>query len=93
MGKPEAQVLTRISHQALKPDPDGAYLVTDLRCKGLALRVAADRGKTWNLCFRIKGAGVRRLSLGSYEDVGLEAARERANEITLAARQGRRPDC
>jgi integrase len=71
----------------MKPDADGAYLVTDLRCKGLALRVAAS-GKTWNLSFRIKGAGVRRLSLGRYEDVGLEAARRRANEITLAARLG-----
>ena len=28
-------------------------------------------------------------SLGRYEDVGLEAARERANEITKAARKGR----
>ena len=51
--------------------------------------MAIDGGKTWNLSFRIKGAGVRRLSLGRYEDVGLEAARRRANEITLAARQGR----
>jgi hypothetical protein len=41
--------------------PVDAYLVTDLRCKGLALRVAADGGKTWNLSFRIKGAGVRRV--------------------------------
>ena len=38
--------------------------------------------------FRIKGAGVRRLSLGRTEDVSLEAARMRANEITSAARQG-----
>ena len=42
----------------------------------------------WDLVFRIKGAGVRRASLGSYEDVGLEEARNRANEITSAARQG-----
>ena len=88
MAKPEAQVLTDKAIKAFKPDAV-AYLVTDLRCKGLALRVAADGGKTWNLSFRIKGAGVRRLSLGRYEDVSLEAVRERANEITLAARQGR----
>jgi integrase len=85
--KPEPQVLTDKAIKAFMPDAV-AYLVTDLRCKGLALRVAAS-GKTWNLSFRIKGAGVRRLSLGRYEDVGLEAARQRANEITLAARQGR----
>ena len=89
MGKLGPQVLSVKAIEAFKPDPaGGAYLVTDLRCKGLALRVAAS-GKTWNLSFRIKGAGVRRLSLGRYEDLGLEAARQRANEITLAARQGR----
>jgi hypothetical protein len=59
-----------------------------MRCKGLALRVAVDGGKTWNLAYRIKGAGVRRLSLGRYEDVGLEAARLRAHEVTSAARRG-----
>jgi integrase len=87
MMKLEPQVLSAKAIEAFKPDPAGAYLVTDLRCKGLALRVAAS-GKTWNLSFRIKGAGVRRLSLGRYEDVGLEAARLRANEITLSARKG-----
>src|ERR1700722_15296548 len=89
MGKPEAQVLTAKAIEAFEPDPVGAYRVRDLRCKGLALRVATDGGKTWDLGFRIKGAGVRRLSLGRYEDVGLEAARNRANELTSAARQGR----
>ena len=88
MGKPEPQVLTAKAVEAFKPDPAGAYLITDLRCKGLALRVAAS-GKTWNQSFRIKGAGVRRLSLGRYDDVGLDAARRRANEITSAARQSR----
>jgi integrase len=38
--------------------------------------------------YRIKGKGVRRLSLGRYEDVGLEAARDRAHDLTSAARKG-----
>jgi integrase len=88
MGKPEAQVLTAKAIEAFEPDPVGAYRVRDLRCKGLALRVATDGGKTWDLGFRVKGAGVRRLSLGRYADVGLEAARKRANKITEEARQG-----
>jgi integrase len=88
MGKPEAQVLTAKAIEAFELDPAGAYRVRDLRCKGLALRVAADGGKTWDLGFRVKGAGVRRLSLGRYADVGLEAARKRANKITEEARQG-----
>ena len=86
--KTKPQVLTAKAVEAMKPEGI-AYRVSDLRCKGLALRVAPDGGKTWDLGFRIKGRGVRRLSLGRYEDVGLEAARERANDITSAARKGR----
>jgi len=83
----KAQALTSKTIEALKADQTGPYRLPDTRCKGLALRVAAS-GKTWDLSFRIKGAGVRRLSLGRYEDVGLEAARQRANELTSAARRG-----
>jgi integrase len=84
-----ARLLTDKAIKALKSDPDGAYRAPDLRAKGLALRVATDGGKTWDLSFRIKGAGVRRLSLGRYEDDSLEQARQRANELTSAARLGR----
>jgi integrase len=86
--KHEPQVLTAKAVEAMKPETI-AYRVSDLRCKGLALRVAPDGGKTWDLGFRIKGAGVRRLSLGRYADMELEAARERAHDITSAARKGR----
>ena len=79
----------RQDHRSDEARRDVAYRVPDLRCKGLALRVATDGGKTWDLRYRIKGEGVRRPSLGRYEDVGLEAARRRANELTSAARQGR----
>jgi site-specific recombinase XerD len=85
----QARLLTDTAIKAMKADPDNAYRVPDLRAKGLALRVAADGGKTWDLAFRIKGKGVRRLSLGRYEDVGLEAARQRSNALTSAARLGR----
>jgi hypothetical protein len=85
----KAQVLTAKVIESMKPDAGGAYRASDLRCKGLALRVAATGGKTWNLAYRIKGKGVRRLSLGRFKDVGLEAARQRSNALTSAARQGR----
>jgi Arm DNA-binding domain len=84
----KAQALTDTAIKAMKPDAL-AYRVPDMRCKGLALRVATDGGKTWDLSYRIKGKGIRRPSLGRYEDVKLEAARRRANELTSAARQGR----
>ena len=75
--------------EALKPDPDTAYYQPDLRRRGLAIRVATDGGTTWNLSFRVKGANVKHLSLGRVSDVNLEQARNRANELTSAARQGR----
>ena len=46
--------------------------------------------KTWDLACRIRGTGKsRRLSLGRTTDIGLERARERAKELTSAARSGR----
>ena len=84
----KAQLLTVKGIEAMEPDPSGAYRVPDTRAKGLALRVAADGGKTWDLSYRIKGKGVRRRSLGRFEGVGLEAARDRAHDLTREARQG-----
>jgi integrase len=69
---------------------EAAYRVPDRRCKGLAVRVAPSGGKTWDLAYRIHGTGkMRRLSLGRFGDINLEQARERAYELTSAARQGR----
>jgi integrase len=69
---------------------EAPYRVSDQRCKGLAVRVAPSGMKTWDLAYRIRGTRkMRRLSLGRIADVGLEQARERANELTSAAR-GRR---
>jgi integrase len=54
------------------------------------VRVAPSGVKTWDLAYRIRGTGkMRRLSLGRTTDVSLEHARERANELTSAARAGR----
>jgi hypothetical protein len=84
-----AQLLTHRSIEALRA-AEAPYRVTDQRCKGLAVRVAPSGVKTWDLAYRIRGtAKTRRLSLGRTTDVSLERARERANELTGAARQGR----
>ena len=85
----EARSLTHRSIDALRA-AEAAYRVPDQRCIGLAVRVAPSGIKTWDLAYRIKGTGkTRRLSLGRISDVGLEKARERANELTSAARMGR----
>jgi integrase len=84
-----AQLLTHRSIEAMRP-AESPYRVTDQRCKGLAVRVAPSGVKTWDLAYRIRGtAKTRRLSLGRTTDISLEQARERANELTSAARQGR----
>ena len=84
-----AQMLTHRSIEAFRP-AEAPYRVSDQRCKGLAVRVAPSGIKTWDLAYRIRGTGkMRRLSLGRTTDVSLEQARERANELTSAARGGR----
>jgi integrase len=84
-----AQPLTHRSIEALRA-AEAPYRVPDQRCRGLAVRVAPSGVKTWDLAYRIRGSSkMRRLSLGRTTDVGLEQARERANELTSAARQGR----
>ena len=81
--------LTHLSVAALRPKV-APYRVPDRRCIGLAVRVAPSGVKTWDLAYRIRGAGkVRRVSLGRVGDVSLEMARSRANELTSAARAGR----
>ena len=81
--------LTHRSIEALRP-AEAPYRVSDQRCIGLAVRVAPSGVKTWDLVYRIRGSGkVRRVSLGRVADVSLERARERANELTSAARAGR----
>jgi integrase len=81
--------LTHRSIEALRP-AEAPYRVSDQRCIGLAVRVAPSGVKTWDLAYRIRGSGkVRRVSLGRIADVSLEKARDRANELTRAARAGR----
>jgi integrase len=46
--------------------------------------------KTWDVAFRVRGSGVfRRLSLGPFPAITLEAARERTAALTEAAKAGR----
>jgi len=84
-----AQLFTHRTIETLRP-AEAPYRVPDQRCNGLAVRVAPSGVKTWDLAYCIRGrATMRRLSLGRTTDIGLEQARERANELTSAARGGR----
>jgi hypothetical protein len=69
---------------------------------GLTLRIGRTRGATWSLVFRVVGeggltgrghalkGGKHRISLGSYPEVTLEAARAKANHCLDRAKAG---DC
>ena len=84
-----ATSLTQRSIEALRP-AETAYRVSDQRCIGLAVRVAPSGIKTWGLAYRIRSSGkTRRLSLGRVCDVKPRKGRDRANELTSAARTGR----
>lgn len=81
--------LTHRFLETLKPESE-AFRIPDARCIGLAVRVAPSGVVTFDLAYRIaKSKSFRRLSLGKFPDIGLEAARNRANELTRAARAGR----
>jgi len=81
--------LTHRGVEALRPEAL-AYRICDMRCRGLAVRVAPSGLKTWDVAFRITGTGVyRRLSLGQFPAVTLDAARARTLALTNAAKTGR----
>lgn len=82
-------VLTHRTVEGLKPQTD-AYRMSDVRCPGLAIRIAPGGLKSWEVAFRIRGAGkVRRKALGPFPAVGLDGARDRATAIVRAAQAGR----
>lgn len=81
--------LTHRGVDALRADKT-AYRIVDQRCPGLAVRVAPSGLKTWDVAFRVRGHGkVRRVSLGPFPAVGLEAARDRTSLLVAAAKGGR----
>lgn len=88
MSTKEATNLTVKFLASLRPEK-AAFRIPDGRCKGLAARVAPSGTITWDLAFRIKHGGFRRVSLGRYPEVSLEEARRRAVTLTEAARTGR----
>lgn len=66
----------------------GRIELADTRCSGLALRVTTGGIKSWSFRYRPKGgAGVSRVTLGTYPDIGLGKARKTADEMrgTVAA--------
>ena len=80
-------MLTDSQIKALKPR-DKSYRITD--AKSLRLNVTPSGGKHWQLKYRLDGHE-RIASLGSYPDVGLAMARDRATEARKLLVQGIHP--
>jgi integrase len=89
--KPATRSRVALTHrfiETVKPEAS-AFRIPDARCAGLAIRVATSGVVTFDLAFRVsKSKKFRRLSLGKFPDISLDAARDRANELTRAARMG-----
>lgn len=82
-------ILTHRSIEAMKPAAE-AYRVPDLRCPGLAIRVAPAGLKSWDMVFRIRGtSSIKRKALGSFPSVSIDEARTRAAALGRAAQAGR----
>jgi len=80
-------MLTDSQVKALKPR-DKPYRVTD--ANSLRLNVTPTGGKHWQLKYRLDGAE-RIASLGTYPEITLAKARERANEARTLVAQGTHP--
>jgi integrase len=88
MRKPLTDALVR----SVTPPAIGRIEINDLRSLGLTLRVASGGSRTW--CFRFRdprsGKSVRS-TIGSYPDLSLSDAREKADEFRKLVAKGTNP--
>jgi integrase len=89
-GKTRGQaLLTARFIEALKAEAE-PYRWKDPSPSTLALRVAPNGVKTFDVAYRIKGsAAVKRTTIGRYGDIDLDEARTRAGDLVKAARKGK----
>jgi len=76
--------------KSLKPIAGRRMEYFDADCNGLALRVTEHGAKSWSVLYRHRGR-LRRLTLGSADNVSLATARSRARDTLSAASAGEDP--
>ena len=82
-------LLTARFIESLKAEPE-PYRWKEPRPSVLALRVAPNGMKSFDVAYRIKGSpAVKRTTIGRYGDIDLDEARERADKLARAARKGK----
>lgn len=86
------QALTDTLVRSLKAPAKGRLEITDTRCGGLVLRVTPNAIKSWSFRFRARATGrLGRVTLGEYPDLGLAAARARADGLRQDVAAGLNP--
>jgi integrase len=82
--------LTDALIRGLKPPSTGRTELTDVACRGLAVRVSPAGAKTFRFTFRARGR-IERLTIGRYPDVSLRIARARADKLRQQVAAGENP--
>jgi hypothetical protein len=85
MAKGDAEALTAVGVQRMRPPSAGRKETFDAKVPGLFLRVTKSGNKSWGLDFRVNGKR-ERLMLGSYPVVALDDARAAAMDALRAVR-------
>jgi Arm DNA-binding domain/Phage integrase central domain len=86
------KTLTDVLVRSLAAPASGRLEITDARCPGLTIRVSTSGAKSWSFRFRDPRTGaIARATIGSYPDVPLAAARQRATELRQTVAAGQNP--
>lgn len=75
-----AQLLTDAAIKAWAVPEKGRVEVSDSRSSGLVLRITAKGDRSWSFRFRDLDGRTQRVTIGHYPEVGLAAARAKAEE-------------
>lgn len=87
-----SKALTDSHIKSIEPPATGRVELTDLRCSGLCLRVTAKGAKSWAFRFRDPKTGAStRATIGTYPEIGLGAARARADALRATVAAGSNP--
>jgi len=83
--------LTEVMLQSLKPPRIGRLEISDMRCRGLAFRLTTNGIATWAFRYRDHQGKSARETIGKYPDIGLSAARARADDMRKRVANGQPP--
>ncbi|UYW29047.1 integrase arm-type DNA-binding domain-containing protein [Methylorubrum extorquens] len=84
-----SQSLTDAAVKAWAVPEAGRVEIADSRCRGLVLRITAKGDRSWSFRFRDTDGRTQRVTIGPYPEVGLSAARAKAEDHRArVAREG-----